>query len=174
MLRNIFLIYPRSGINQMWILKNSKELLEHHKSQTFNHVSSIKSFEFSTLYKTIHCQKLKDTLTNIIRNAFIFKTVDTRRYKYLVFVHEETFLWRSTLILKTCTLKLTSSRCLSFLLTIFSWFLPEKSPIVPLLSSISFCIYMKRISYSLSSQQERNTKHLGSISLTGTSMMYRP
>ena len=34
--------YSRSGINQMWILKNSKELLEHLKSPTFNHVTSIK------------------------------------------------------------------------------------------------------------------------------------
>ena len=38
--------YSRSGINQMWILKNSKELLEHLKSPTFNHVTSIKSFDF--------------------------------------------------------------------------------------------------------------------------------
>ena len=30
----------------MWILKNSKELLEHLKSPTFNHVTSIKSFDF--------------------------------------------------------------------------------------------------------------------------------
>ena len=67
--------YSRSGINQMWILKNSKELLEHLKSPTFNRVTSIKSFDFPTLYTTIPHQKLKDRLTNIIRNAFIFKTV---------------------------------------------------------------------------------------------------
>ena len=41
--------YSRNGINQMWILKNSKELLEHLKSLTFNHVTSINSFDFSTL-----------------------------------------------------------------------------------------------------------------------------
>ena len=51
--------YSRSGINQMWILKNSKELLEHLKSSAFNHVTSIKSFDFSTLYTTIPHQKLK-------------------------------------------------------------------------------------------------------------------
>ena len=45
--------YSRSGINQMWILKNSKELLEHLKSPTLNRVTSIKSFDFSTLYTTI-------------------------------------------------------------------------------------------------------------------------
>ena len=50
--------YSRSGINQMWILKNSEELLEHLKSPAFNHVTSIKSFDFSTLYTTIPHQKL--------------------------------------------------------------------------------------------------------------------
>ena len=65
--------YSRSGINRMWILKYSKELLEYLKSPTFNHVTSIKSFDFSTLNTTIPHQKLKDRLISIIRNAFIFK-----------------------------------------------------------------------------------------------------
>ena len=82
--------YSRSGINRMWILKNSKELLEHLKSPTFNRVTSIKSFDFSTLYTTIPHQKLKVRLTSIIRNAFIFKN-GNRRYKYLVLGHEETY-----------------------------------------------------------------------------------
>ena len=42
--------YSRSGINQMWILKNSKELLEHLKSPAFNHVTSIESWFFHSLY----------------------------------------------------------------------------------------------------------------------------
>ena len=68
----------------MWILKNSKELLEHVKSPSFNHVTSIKYFDFSTLYTTIPHQKLKKArLTSIIRNAFIFKS-GSLRYKYLV------------------------------------------------------------------------------------------
>ena len=32
--------YSRSGVNQMWILKNSKELLEHLQSPNFNHITS--------------------------------------------------------------------------------------------------------------------------------------
>ena len=60
------------------------------KSPTFNRVTSIKSFDFSTLYTTIPHQKLKDRLTSIIRNAFIFKN-GNRRYKYLVLGHEETY-----------------------------------------------------------------------------------
>ena len=74
----------------MWILKNSKELLEHLKSPTFNNVTSIKSFDFSTLYTTIPHQKLKDRLASIIRNAFIFRN-GNRRYKYLVLGHEEIY-----------------------------------------------------------------------------------
>ena len=82
--------YSRSGTNQMWILKNSKELLEHLKSPTLNRVTSIKSFDFSTLYTTIPHQKLKDRLTSIIRNVFIFKN-GNRIYKYSVLGHEETY-----------------------------------------------------------------------------------
>ena len=37
-------------------------------------------------------------------------------------------LWRNTLILKTSTLKMTFSTCLSFLLTIFSWFCRKRLP----------------------------------------------
>ena len=43
--------------NQMWILKNSKELLDHLKSPNFNLITKIKSFDFSTLYTTIPHQK---------------------------------------------------------------------------------------------------------------------
>ena len=79
--------YSRSGVNQMWILKNSKELLEHLQSPNFNHITSIKSFDFSTLYTTIPHQKLKSRLATIIRNSFIHKN-GNRRYKFLVLGHE--------------------------------------------------------------------------------------
>ena len=39
--------YSRSGVNQMWILKNSKELLENLKSQDFSKIDSIKTYDFS-------------------------------------------------------------------------------------------------------------------------------
>ena len=67
----------------MWIFKNSKELLEHLQSPNFNHITSIKSFDFSTLYTTIPHQKLKSRLATIIRNSFIHKN-GNRRYKCLV------------------------------------------------------------------------------------------
>ena len=44
--------------------------------------TSIKSFDFSTLYTTIPHQKLKSRLATIIRNSFIHKN-GNRRYKFL-------------------------------------------------------------------------------------------
>ena len=79
--------YSRSRVNQMWILKNSKELLKHLQSPNFNHITSIKSFDFSTLYTTIPHQNLKSRLATIIRNFFIHKN-GNRRYKFLVLGRE--------------------------------------------------------------------------------------
>ena len=85
--------YSRSGVNQMWILKNSKELLEHLKSSNLNNITSIKSFDFSTLNTTIPHDKLKSRLASIIRNSFMFKN-GNHRYKYLVLGHEEPYFVR--------------------------------------------------------------------------------
>jgi hypothetical protein len=38
--------YARSGVNQMWILKNSKELLANLKAQNFSQINSIKHMTF--------------------------------------------------------------------------------------------------------------------------------
>ena len=46
-------VYSRIGINHMWILKNSKDLLDNLKSRSFSQVSSIITFYFSTLYTTL-------------------------------------------------------------------------------------------------------------------------
>ena len=82
--------YSRSGVNKMWILKNSKELLDHLKSPNFNLVTNIKSFDFSTLYTTIPHQKLKSRLATIIRNSFLHKN-GNRRYTYLVLGRERPY-----------------------------------------------------------------------------------
>ena len=55
-------VYSRSGINHMWILKNSKELLDNFKSRSFSEITFIKTFDFSTLYTTIPPVKLKNRL----------------------------------------------------------------------------------------------------------------
>jgi hypothetical protein len=53
----------------MWILKNSKDLLDNLKSRSFSQVSSIKTFDFSTLYTTIPHDKLKTRLKETIHKA---------------------------------------------------------------------------------------------------------
>jgi hypothetical protein len=63
-------VYSSSGINHMWILKNSKDLLKNLRSRSFSHVSSIKTFDFSTLYTTLPHDKLKTRLKETIHKAF--------------------------------------------------------------------------------------------------------
>ena len=87
--------YSRSGINQMWILSNSNELLDHLTSPNFNLITSITSFDCSTLYTTIPQQKLKSRLATIIRNSFIYKKeIGDTRYKYLVLGREGPFFMK--------------------------------------------------------------------------------
>ena len=96
--------------NHMWTLKNSKELLEHLQSPNFNHITTIKSFDFSTLYTTIPHQKLKSRLAIIIRNSFIHKN-GNRRYNFLVLGREGPYFVKEHSDSKktgTCTLKMTS------------------------------------------------------------------
>ena len=104
--------YSRSGVNQMWILKNSKVLLDHLKSPN-NLITNIKSFGFSTLYTTIPHQELKNRLATLIRNSFLHKN-GNRRYTYLVLGREGPYFVKDTLIRRTSTLKKTLSRCSSF------------------------------------------------------------
>ena len=66
--------YARSGVNQMWILKNSKELLENLKAQSLHSVNSIKSFDFSTLYTTIPHDKLKSKLGKELNKLLCFRS----------------------------------------------------------------------------------------------------
>ena len=85
--------YSRSGVNQMWILKNSKELLENLKSHDFSKIDSIKTYDFSTLYTTIPHNKLKSRLFQIIDNCFLNKN-GTRKYKFLVIGKQDTYFVR--------------------------------------------------------------------------------
>ena len=82
------IVYSRSGINQMWILKNSKELLNSLKASS--HVSSIKTYDFSTLYTTIPHDKLKLRLRDIITGTFVTKK-GNQRYKYIVVKHNHAY-----------------------------------------------------------------------------------
>ena len=51
--------YSKGGVNQMWILKNSKYMLGYIQSRSLFLCNSIKSFDFSTLYTTLLHSKLK-------------------------------------------------------------------------------------------------------------------
>ena len=53
----------------MGILKNSKDLLDNLKSRSFYQVSSINTFDFSTLYTTLPHDKLKTHLKETIHKA---------------------------------------------------------------------------------------------------------
>ena len=75
--------YSRGGVNQMWILKNSKDLLEYIQSRSPSSCNSIKTFDFSTFYTTIPYSKLKDKLRELVQLCFINKN-GQHRYKYLV------------------------------------------------------------------------------------------
>ena len=55
----------------MWILKNSKELLEHLKSKAIIQVSSIKTLDLSTLYTTMPHEQFKSRLGSLIRSIEI-------------------------------------------------------------------------------------------------------
>ena len=87
-------VYSRSGINHMWILKNSKELLDNFKSRSFSEISSIKTFDFSTLYTTIPHVKLKNRLKEIIHNAFQHKN-GSIRYKSITLGYHKAYFVNS-------------------------------------------------------------------------------
>ena len=77
----------------MWILKNSKELLENLKAQSLHSVNSIKSFDFSTLYTTIPHDKLKSKLKEIINQCFFHKN-GNRRFQYVVIGYKDIYFVR--------------------------------------------------------------------------------
>ena len=94
-------VYSRSGINQMWILKNSKDLLNNFKDRSsFSKITSLKTFDFSTLYTTIPHDKLKCRLKEIIHRAFHNKNGQTR-YNFVVLGHESTYFVQNTTAAKT-------------------------------------------------------------------------
>ena len=88
-------IYSLSGINQMWILKNSKELLDNLQSHSLTSIHSIKTYYFSTLYTTIPHTKLKARLSELIKNAFKCKN-GKKRYEYIVVGHNSTYFVKNT------------------------------------------------------------------------------
>ena len=92
-------VYSRSGINHMWILKNSKDLLDNLKSRSFSQESSIKTFDFSTLYTTLPHDKLKNPLKETIHKAFSHRNYGS---KFVVLGYNSTYFSNTIQKGKTC------------------------------------------------------------------------
>jgi len=67
----------------MWILKNSKDLLEYIQYRSLSSCNNIKTFDCTTHYTIIPHSKLKDKLRELVQLCFI-KQNGQRRYEYLV------------------------------------------------------------------------------------------
>jgi hypothetical protein len=81
----------------MWILKNSKKVLDNLKSQDFSKIDSIKMYDFPTLYTTIPHNIFKSRLFfQIVYNCFM-KQNGIRTYKFLVIGNQNTyFVWHNS------------------------------------------------------------------------------
>ena len=185
-LRKVFRSTAKEPILEVgWIRcgssKIQKELLEHLKSPNFNNITSIKSFDFSTLYTIIPHDKLKSRLDSIIRNSFVFKN-GNRRYKYLVLGHEESYFVKKHSDSKHKYSEDDIIKMLEFLVdNIFVVFvgkvfqqivsIPLGTNCAPLLADIFLYSYETEFIQSLLST---GREQLASISHTGTSMMFCP
>ena len=67
-----------TGVNNMWILKNSTNLLSSLSHLGIHRATSIHTFDFSTLYISIPHDLLKSRMNSIINNAFKYKNGATR------------------------------------------------------------------------------------------------
>ena len=83
----------------MWILRNSKDLLDNLKSRSFSQVSSIKTFDFSTPYATLPRDKLKTRLKETIHKAFGQRNYDS---KCVVLGYNSTYFSNNIQKGKTC------------------------------------------------------------------------
>ena len=67
-----------TGVNNMWILKNSTNLLSSLSHVEVHRATSIQTFDFSTLYTSMPHDLLKSRMNSIISNAFKYKNGATR------------------------------------------------------------------------------------------------
>ena len=90
-------IYSRTGINKMWILKNSSELMQKMNSFHYPKIISIQTFDFSTLYTSIPHQKLKDRIHTLVNQTFLYEN-EFCRYKHLVVNEHSSLMSKHQLI----------------------------------------------------------------------------
>ena len=164
----------------MWILKNSKELLENLKAQSLHSVNSIKSFDFSTLYITVPHDKLKSKFKEIINQCFSLKN-GNRRFQYVVTGYKDTYFVRDHSDAPQKYSDADVIKMLEYLIeNIFVEFggrifqqtigIPMGTNCAPLLADLIYT-RMRRSLYNVSSRQARNTSHNNSISPTDIEMM---
>ena len=80
-----------TGVNNMWIHKNSTNLLSSsHKHLGVHKATSIQTFDFSTLYTSIRHDLFKFRMNNIINNAFKHKNGATR-YTHIKFGRNKSY-----------------------------------------------------------------------------------
>ena len=71
--KNCSIKSSHTGVNNMWILKNSTNLLSSLSHLGVHRAKSIQTFHFSTLYTSIPHDLLKSRMNSIINNAFEYK-----------------------------------------------------------------------------------------------------
>ena len=165
----------------MWILKNSKELLENLKAQSLHSVNSIKSFDFSTLYTTIPHDKLKSKLKEIINQCFFHKN-GNRRFQYVVIGYKDTYFVQDHSEAPQKYSDADVIKMLECLIDNILWssadgYFSKQSAYRRVLTVHCYlptCFYtrMRRSLYKVSSKQARNTSHNNSISPTDIKMVY--
>ena len=87
------------GIYGLWIFKNSIDLLDNLKLRSFSQVSSIKTFDFSTLYTTLPHDKLKTPLKETIHKAFSHRNYGS---KFVVLSYNSTYFSNKIQKGRTC------------------------------------------------------------------------
>ena len=92
-------VYSRRSIHHMWILRSSKDLLDNLKSRSFSQISSIKTFDFSTLYTTQPHAKLKTRLKETIHKAFSHRNYGS---KFVFLGYNSTYFSNKIQKGKTC------------------------------------------------------------------------
>ena len=82
-------IYKYTGVNRMWIIDNSKNVLNRiHKFNLYNNIRNINSYDFSTLYTNIPHDDLKDKIKWVIDKSFYN---DSKQY---IFVNDYNATWK--------------------------------------------------------------------------------
>jgi hypothetical protein len=90
-------VYDNSGINMFWSIKNSNDILSKLRINNFQ-ISSISTYDFSTLYTTLPHDLIKLKLSQLIRKTFsrektIYLACNTTRAFFTDDTHKNYVMW---------------------------------------------------------------------------------